>query len=58
MFLNEHMGLDTKTGSIAEGKSADFIVLDRNLFDIGPTAIADTKVLTTYFEGTAVFHQS
>jgi predicted amidohydrolase YtcJ len=51
------MGLEAVTGSIAEGKSADFIVLDRNLFEIAPTTIAETKVLATYFEGNAVFQR-
>jgi predicted amidohydrolase YtcJ len=51
------MGLEAVTGSITEGKSADFIVLDRNLFEIAPTTIAETKVLATYFEGTAVFQR-
>ena len=43
------MGLEAITGSITEGKSADFIVLDRNLFEIAPTTIAETKVVATYF---------
>jgi predicted amidohydrolase YtcJ len=30
-------------------------VLDRNLFEIAPTDIADTKVTTTFFEGRAVY---
>jgi predicted amidohydrolase YtcJ len=51
------MGLEAVTGSITEGKSADFIVLDRNLFEIAPTTIAETKVLATYFEGTVVFRR-
>jgi predicted amidohydrolase YtcJ len=42
------------TGSIEVGKSADMIVLDRNLFEIPANEIADTKVLTTYFEGRPV----
>jgi predicted amidohydrolase YtcJ len=42
------------TGSIEVGKSADIIVLDRNLFEIPADEIADTKVLTTYFEGRPV----
>jgi predicted amidohydrolase YtcJ len=45
------MGLETLTGSLAVGKSADLIVLERNLFEIAATDIADTKVLTTFFEG-------
>ena len=41
-------------GSIEVGKSADLIVLDRNLFEIPASDIADTQVLTTIFEGRAV----
>lgn len=49
------MGLASVTGSLSVGKSADLIVLDRNLFEIAPTDIADTKVTTTFFEGRAVY---
>ncbi|MFZ0659725.1 MAG: amidohydrolase [Candidatus Binataceae bacterium] len=49
------MGLGSVTGSLSVGKSADVIVLDRNLFEIAPTDIADTKVMTTFFEGRAVY---
>ena len=48
------MGLDGVTGSVEIGKSADLIVLDRNLFETAPGDLADTKVLTTYFEGRVV----
>ena len=46
--------LEEQTGSIEPGKSADFIVLDRNLFDIPPEQISDTQVLETIFEGRVV----
>jgi predicted amidohydrolase YtcJ len=49
------MGIDDETGSITTGKSAEFIVLDRNLFDIAPQEIASTRVLATYFEGRKVY---
>jgi len=49
------MGLGSTTGSLSVGKSADLIVLDRNLFEIAPSDIADTKVVTTFFEGRAVY---
>jgi predicted amidohydrolase YtcJ len=42
------------TGSIEVGKSADFIVLDHNLFEIAPEQIGDTKVLRTVFRGRTV----
>ncbi|WP_298256731.1 amidohydrolase [Bradyrhizobium sp.] len=46
------------TGSVEIGKSADLIVLDRNLFEIAANEIADTKVMTTYFEGQAVYERA
>jgi predicted amidohydrolase YtcJ len=49
------MGLGEITGSIEPGKSADLILLDRNLFDCAPDDLADTKVLETWFEGRKVF---
>ena len=51
------MGLESVTGSLAVGKSADLIVLDRDLFEIAPTDIADTKVVTTFFEGRAAYER-
>jgi hypothetical protein len=42
------------TGSIEVGKSADLAVLDRNLFDIAPSELSETKALVTLFEGKAV----
>lgn len=46
-----HMGFERETGSLSLGKSADFILLDRDLFAIEPDAIADTIVRRTYFAG-------
>ncbi|CAN7452104.1 amidohydrolase [Rhizobium sp. LjRoot254] len=51
------MGIDGETGSLEPGKSADVIVLDQNVFEIPANRIADTQVLTTYFEGKAVFQR-
>ena len=51
------MGMENVTGSLAVGKSADLIVLDRNLFEIPPHDIADTKVVTTFFEGRVVYER-
>ncbi|GAA2001923.1 amidohydrolase [Microbacterium ulmi] len=49
------MGLAEETGTIAPGLSAEFIVLDRDIFAIDPRSIHSTRVLATYFEGVRVF---
>ena len=46
---------EDRTGSIETGKLADLIVLDRNLFEIPPEQISDTKVLLTLFGGKPIF---
>ena len=46
--------LDRETGSIATGKSADLIVLDRDLFKVPARSIHETKVLVTLYKGRAV----
>lgn len=45
------VGAEDKAGSITPGKSADFIILDRDLFAIPVDEISETRVLTTIFEG-------
>lgn len=47
-------GIEDSTGSIETGKLADLIVLDRNVFDIPPKQISETKVLLTLFGGEPV----
>ena len=47
--------LDHVTGSIEEGKSADMIVLNHNLFEIEPTEIHTTEVQKTIFKGKEVY---
>lgn len=49
------VGLNDQSGSLTAGKSADFIVLDRNLFDVPTSSIGETKVLMTVFQGRTVF---
>lgn len=49
------MGMDDIIGTLAPGRSADFIVLNHNLFDIEPTEIHNTKVHQTYFRGRRVY---
>jgi predicted amidohydrolase YtcJ len=46
---------EQQTGSLEAGKFADLIVLDRNLFQIAPEAIADTRVLLTVVGGKLVY---
>jgi len=38
-------------GTIEVGKLADLVVLERNLFDVEPDEIADTKVVATMMDG-------
>lgn len=49
------MGLGSETGTLEPGKSADLIVLDRNLLDIDPTEIAGAHVDQTWFEGSPIY---
>lgn len=50
---------DKETGSLEAGKAADFIVLDRNLFEIPVEEIHSTTVLWTVLDGNEVYrHQS
>jgi predicted amidohydrolase YtcJ len=46
---------ERETGSVEVGKSADLIVLDRNLFAVPPHEISETKVLLTLFAGHEVY---
>ncbi|MEU6998820.1 amidohydrolase [Nonomuraea sp. NPDC046570] len=46
--------LDTRTGTIEQGKLADLVVTDRDPFSIPATEIAETAVLATYVEGDRV----
>jgi len=48
------MRKDHEFGSIEKGKAADMIVLNRNLFEIDPGSIMDTKVVYTIFAGRIV----
>ena len=46
---------ERERGSLEVGKSADFIVLDRNLFEVPSNQIHLVKVLRTFFEGKEVY---
>ena len=43
--------MEDKIGSIEVGKYADLVVLERNLFEIEPNEIAETRVLATMMNG-------
>ena len=47
-------GSGDSVGSISKGKLADMIVLDRDIFNIDPERIFDTKVDLTLFDGRIV----
>ncbi len=46
---------EKKIGSLAPGKSADMIMLDRDILTVQPEAMRDTRVLWTLFEGKKVY---
>lgn len=43
------------TGSLETGKQADFIVLDRNIFEVPIEEVSDVQVLHTYVAGEEVY---
>lgn len=49
------MGVDDVTGSITAGKSADFVVLDRDPYAVDPNTLVQTTVTETWFAGTKVY---
>jgi predicted amidohydrolase YtcJ len=57
----QYLKRDAEAGSIEVGKSADFIVIDRDILHLADTGAADeiakTGVLETYFMGIAVYQR-
>jgi hypothetical protein len=47
--------LDDVTGSIGEGKLADLVVLDRNLLELDPLELAESRVVLSIVDGTPVY---
>lgn len=44
-------------GSIAPGKYADFVLVDRDVLTVDPEAMKETKVLWTMFEGKIIYER-
>jgi predicted amidohydrolase YtcJ len=49
---------EKETGSLEVGKSADLIVLDKDLFNLSSDQIHSAKVLWTYLQGKVVYKQT
>jgi predicted amidohydrolase YtcJ len=53
------LNIHKEAGSLEVGKSADFILLDRDILSLAdgghPESVADTKVLATWFKGQKVY---
>ncbi|EPD84503.1 hypothetical protein HMPREF1529_01106 [Microbacterium sp. oral taxon 186 str. F0373] len=49
------LGLADRIGSIEAGKSADFVVIDRDPFAVAPAELATTVTLGTWFAGALVY---
>lgn len=50
------LGLDSLTGSIEVGKSADFAVLEQDITNLSAQAIRTTKILMTVLQGEIVYN--
>ncbi|OGD19570.1 MAG: amidohydrolase [Candidatus Aminicenantes bacterium RBG_16_63_16] len=48
---------ETVKGTIAPGKLADLVVLDRNIFEIQPENIADARVRMTILDGAVIYER-
>ncbi len=49
------MRQEQATGMLAPGMRADFVILDKNLFEIPASEIGEARVLATFLDGVAVF---
>lgn len=49
------LGKEKEIGSLEIGKKADFIVLDKNIFETEPLDIHDINIVQTYFNGELVY---
>ncbi len=51
------LSLDKSIGTLEPGKKADMIVVDRDIFNVSPEQLAETKVVSTIFHGKKVYQQ-
>lgn len=49
------MGLEKETGSIEVGKRADLAVVEKNLFDVPPRRLGQTRIVMTLVDGESVY---
>ena len=50
----KQMRLDKQVGSLEVGKKADFVILDKNIFELSSSEIITAKVVFTMFNGNVV----